>query len=178
MKPIHSLSDNEWFQLVQRAAALPDVPEPLTRAALNLWPADRLPAIARTAEPLRRLAALLTFDSWAAPAVAVGMRALPSDVRHLLFTATGRDIDLRIAPLDGRFALAGQVLGPDETGSLELVCRSDELSAPQAANLDELGEFRLDGVSRGTYQLTLRLGNDEIVLPLIEVGAQRDRGVL
>jgi hypothetical protein len=177
MKPIHSLSDDKWFQLVQRAAALPDVPESLVRAALKLWPADRLPAMARAAEPQRRLAAVLSFDSWAAPAVAAGMRAMPSDVRHLLFTATGRDIDLRIEPVDGRFALVGQVLGPDETGSLELVRRVDERSAPQVAKLDELGEFRLDGVSRGTYQLTLRLGDDEIVLPLIEVGAQRDRGV-
>ena len=36
-----------------------------------------------------------------------------------------------------------------------------------------LGEFRLEGMRRGTYVLTLRMGDDEIVLPPIEVGERR-----
>jgi hypothetical protein len=176
MKPIHDLSDDEWLQLVQRAAALPDAPEALIRAALDLWPARQPSAVARAATTLRRVVAVLSFDSWAAPAVAAGMRALPSEVRQLLFTAMGRDIDLRIAPQGGRFALAGQVLGPDETGSLELAGSAGEASAALGAEIDALGEFRLDGVGRGTYRLTLRVGGDEIVLPPIEVGARHDLG--
>ena len=36
-----------------------------------------------------------------------------------------------------------------------------------------MGEFRLEGIRRGTYVLTLRLGEDEIVLPPIDVGEHR-----
>jgi hypothetical protein len=166
---------------VRCAAALPDAPAWLVRAAIDLWRTRQPAPGARGAAPLRRLAAMLRFDSWAAPAVATGMRSLPSDVRHLLYATTGHDVDLRIAPIDGRFALAGQVLGPDEAaGSLELARRADVCAgdppAPVVAELDDLGEFRLDGVSPGTYRLTLRMGGDEIVLPPIDVGGQRDRG--
>ena len=39
--------------------------------------------------------------------------------------------------------------------------------------LDGLGEFRLEGVPSGTYVLRLLLGEDEIVLPSIDVGERR-----
>jgi hypothetical protein len=179
MKPIHDLSDDEWLQLVQRAAALPDAPATLVRAALDMWPAQPLPAIARAAAALRPLVAALTFDSWALPALGPGMRSLPSDVRHLVYAAAGCDIDLRIAPVDARFEVAGQVLGTDEAGTLELVRSIDDPakgpSAAVFADLAEPGEFRFGGLSPGTYRLTLRVGTREIVLPLIEVGVQRDR---
>ena len=49
----------------------------------------------------------------------------------------------------------------------------DGAASAQAAALDALGEFRLEGVRRGAYVLTLRLGDDEIVLPPIDVGERR-----
>jgi len=182
MKPIHDLSDDEWLQLVQRAAALPDAPAALLRAALTLWPAPLAPTVARAAAPLQLLFAALSFDSWALSAAAPGMRSLPSDVRHLLYTATVCDIDLRIAPVDGRFEVAGQVLGIDEVGTLKLVRWVDDPaedpSAALVADFDELGEFRLRGLSPGTYSLTLRVGADEIALPRIEIALPHDRGAL
>jgi hypothetical protein len=117
--------------------------------------------------------AVLSFDSWAQPPLALGMRAGVSATRHLLFSAMGRDIDLRISPVADRFALAGQILGPDEVGMIELAAQPDvgsETPYAHVASLDILGEFRLDGVRGGTYRLTLRMGGDEIVLPPIEVG--------
>lgn len=171
MKPINQLTDDELALLAQRAAALPDAPPALLTAAHALMleppPQTSLPELARAAT--RLLAAALRFDSWAGAPLAFGMRALPADTRHLLFSAMGRDIDLRITPADEQFALAGQILGPDESGRVEL---SSGGAAKRMAVIDDLGEFRLDGIDCGTYLLTLRMGNDEIALPLIEVGGR------
>jgi hypothetical protein len=172
MKPTCQLTDDELALLAQRAAALPDAPAALLAAASALMPEPppkiTLPELARAAT--RLLAASLKFDSWAGAPLAFGMRALPADTRHLLFSAMGRDIDLRITPADERFALVGQILGPDESGRVELT--SGGAAAKRVAAIDDLGEFRLDGIDRGTYLLTLRMGNDEIALPPIEVGGR------
>lgn len=163
----------------QAVAALPDVPPALEQRALALFPAPlrgALPALQQTAGSLlRQLAALLSFDSWATSSLALGMRSLRSPTRHLLFSAEGRDIDLRIAPTAQAFALAGQILGPDEAGRVHLQ-RLDEGgnaaagAAAQTGTLDALGEFHLEGLVAGRYRLTLQLGGDEITLPPLDVG--------
>ena len=174
MKPVDSLSDDEFAHLVQRAVALPDAPPSLVRAAIDLWLVKQPATLKDVAQAAMRLVtAVLSFDSWASPPVVAGMRATGSDTRHLLFSAMGRDIDLRISPAADHFALTGQILGPDESGVVELVMQSEEsfgASDARVASLDALGEFRLDGVRGGTYRLTLRMSGDEIVLPPIVVG--------
>ena len=177
MKPVNLLSEDEFAHLVQRAVALPDAPPALVRAAIGQWHAAQvsmLPAVGQAI--LKRVAAALTFDSWAAGSMAFGVRAVPSDTRHLLFTAPGRDIDVRITPTADHFALTGQILGPDESGVIELATASgdgSEAATAKVASLDALGEFRIEGIRRGAYMLTLRLGEDEIVLPPIDVGEPR-----
>lgn len=177
MKCVANLSDDEFSHRVQRAVhVLPDAPPALQQAALSLWPATGPLAVAASLAALakaaagRAIAAVLTFDSWAAPARAGGMRSLRSPTRHLLYSAQGRDIDLRIAPGAEHFSLAGQILGPDERGMVELSKQGDQARAAFVAALDALGEFRIDGIRRGTYVMTLHLGGDEIVLPAVEVG--------
>lgn len=122
---------------------------------------------------LQRVAAALRFDSQGAAGPATGLRGSLADTRHLLFSAKGRDIDLRVAPVGGAFALSGQVLGPDEGGRIELAAHLRAGSPPppptRHASIDPLGEFHLDGIGHGTYVLTLQLGQDEIVLPPIEM---------
>jgi hypothetical protein len=171
MKPLEQLNDDELAPLVKRAAELPDAPPDLVKAATDLFPTVRLKDVARSAT--RLLAAALRFDSWAGAPLAFGMRSMPDDTRHLLFSAMGRDIDLRISPAQEHFALAGQILGPDEAGRAELTAQAGGSALTRTAPIDELGEFRLDDIERGTYLLTLRMGGDEIVLPPIEVGARR-----
>jgi hypothetical protein len=178
MKPIDTLSDDELAHQVQRAVALPDAPAALIHAATALWPVPQPAGVAEVAEVAqaawRLVHAVLRFDSAARPALAHGMRSSGTTTRHLLYSAQGRDIDLRLSPAAGRFALSGQILGPDEAGIVELVAANDATTpAPGAyrAALDELGAFRLDGVPSGTYCLTLRMGGDHIVLPPLEVGA-------
>lgn len=175
MKPFDRLSDDEFVHLVQRAVKLPDVPPKLARAAIDLWSAAQSTTLRSVANAgLRLVKAALSFDSWAGTPVAFGMRSANSDTRHLLFSAMGRDIDLRISPIADNFALTGQILGPDETGVIELAQPDDNIEAfaARVVPLDTMGEFRLDNVPGGTYQMTLRMGGDEIVLPPIEVGAR------
>lgn len=168
MKPIHQLTDDELHALAEQASTLADAPSAWTERAMALArKAQTMPSLLEHAT--RVLVAALRFDSWAAPSFAHGMRALPAETRHLLFSTKGRDIDLRITPDDTRFLLVGQVLGPDETGRVELIGNgNDKLETA----IDDLGEFRLPGVVGGTYWVTLRMGQDEITLPPIEVGGR------
>ena len=173
MKPVANLTDDEFTHLVQRAMCdMPDAPIALQQTAIGLWPAGGAAAAFKALAQgvVAHIAAALTFDSWAAPAVAAGMRSVRSPTRHLLFSAQGRDIDLRIAPEAGSFSLAGQILGPDDAGTVELAAQGGDGATPQSAALDALGEFRIDGLRRGTYVMTLQLGSDRIVLPPVEVG--------
>lgn len=161
MSPDHD--DDAFHRELRRAVrALPDAPVAWQRAALDLWPASGAADVARAA--WRLVSAVLTFDSWAQPATALGMRGSAAAPRHLLYTAEGRDIDLRVLPGASGYTLSGQVLGPDAEGELELQPRGAR------AALDELGGFRFEGVARGVYQLTLRVGGDRIELPALDVG--------
>ena len=165
------LSEEQFAQRVQQAvSALPDAPMALRRAAIDLWPPAAAPQPLREAAGAawRQVTALLSFDSWATPALAGGMRSMRSPTRHMLFSAMGRDIDLRITLAAGGYALAGQILGPDEGGRIEVAATTG--GGVHQARLDELGEFRIEGVSAGTYVLTLHMGTDAIVLPPVEVG--------
>ncbi len=174
MKPIVSTSDDEFVRLVQQAVALDDAPAHSVQAAIALWSAAAPGPVASVGQAaLRLVRAVLSFDSWAQPALATGLRSASSETRHLLFNAQGRDVDLRISPNAGAFMLSGQILGPDESGVLELVTCDERSPGPaRSAALDDMGEFRLDGVNTGTYLLTLRVGGVDITLPAIEVGGR------
>ena len=177
MKSLDQLSDAELLRELRRAhAQLPDAPPALQRAAINLWrAAPASSAIAAVASGLlTRLTALLSFDSWAAPLALQGMRSVRTPTRQLLFSAEHRDIDLRITPTADVFSITGQVLGPDTAGSIELLAHGAAAAPAHRAPLDRQGEFRIDGVQAGRYAMTLRLGDDEIVLPVIDVGVAGD----
>lgn len=175
MKSLNSLSDAELTNLAHEASRLEDAPQRWVDAALALWKVAPRP-VPQAPKLWTRIAAALSFDSWATPALALGMRSTTLDNRHLLYSAEGRDIDLRITHGVDRFALTGQVLGPDESGEVVLSSQSDKAgsSVVMSAKLDSLGEFRLRGVEQGTYQLTLRMGVEEIVLPPIVIGRVSD----
>lgn len=168
-----SCEDDDFSRQLRRAVReLPDAPPALQRAAVQLWPAGgplyTLQAVAAAA--LRRVVAVLAFDSWAVPAATLGTRAPRSaTTRHLLFSAEGRDIDLRVHSQTGAlYSVAGQILGPDENGHVVF----DPLAGGERHRvaLDALGEFRAEGLTAGAWQVALELGEANIVLPLIELG--------
>lgn len=171
---LDGLSDDALGSVIKRSLSLRDPPAQAVQAAVDLWP-QRPTMGDRARAALSRVTALLAFDSWAAAPLAFGMRAVPSDTRHLLFTADGRDIDLRIVPAAERFSLSGQILGPDDTGAAELRVHTggEERGEPRIAPLDSLGEFHFDSVDAGTYVLTFRLSGGEITLTPIDVGDRR-----
>lgn len=167
------LPDEDFERHLREAVALPEVPPALTHAALALWDGQPVPLATGL---LRRLQAVLSLDSWAQPGTALGLRGLRSPTRQLLFSAEGCDIDLRVSPAGEAFDLSGQVLGPYDSGQVGLVHLPPEGAPapdlPRHATLDALGEFRLEAVPAGRYQLRLQLGHDDIVLPPIEVGPE------
>ncbi len=178
MKPIATLTEDEFADLLHGAVALPDAPPALVRSAIAIFrDAQPSPLLKAADNLLQRIRAVLTFDSWATGPAALGLRSMPaqSQSRHMLFSAAGRDIDLRIISSANSYVLAGQILGPDETGSVELSINTLE---PQAApnlrttTLDELGAFHLDAINAGTYWMTLKLGSDAVELPPIQVGGR------
>ena len=175
MPHIDETSDDELGHQLHRALrALPDAPPALLRAAIGLWPpAPAAMGLRGAAQALiQRVAGVLAFDSWAAPALATGMRSLRSPTRQLLYSAGGRDIDLRIAAAGTAFSLAGQVLGPDETGRVELsrLDGSGDGAKARTTQLDDLGEFRIEGLAQGVYSLTLHLEGEEVLLPPFDLG--------
>ena len=174
MKPFKNLSDDEFSNRLRQALVnLPDAPLAWQAAATKLWPRASSAEALRTMvqEVLNRINAVLTFDSWAMPALSAhAMRSVSSPTRHLLYSSEGRDIDLRISPESEAFTLAGQILGPDEAGSIEFSPIGDNPGSTYTTSLDALGEFRIAGLTRGTYVMTLHMGNDQIVIPSIDVG--------
>ena len=181
MKPIDQLTDEEWAELVRRAIAMPDAPPHMVRRALGLWRQHQ--AVPAPDRPLlQRWMAAPSFDSWAAAPVVAGMRALPSEVRQLVFSSPDCDVDLRVAPMgagSAGFALSGQLLGSSTEGCIEIagLDGSPEQTVGRSAPVDALGEFRLDGLRQGAYRITVRLTDSEIELPALDVGPLRDTGM-
>jgi hypothetical protein len=175
MKPLHELSDDELAHWAHRALALPDAPAHWIQRAIALQPAAAGPQaslLETLAAGLRLVVATLSFDSWAAPALAPSMRSGSGATRHLLFSAAGRDLDLRISPDADGYTVSGQILGPDESGSVTLdhVPQDGAAPATRRVEVDTLGEFRLAGLSAGTCTLNFLLGDERVTLPPIELG--------
>lgn len=173
MKPLQTLSDDEFSDRLRQAfVALPDAPPAWQAAATTLWPTASSTEALKTLiqEVLKHVTAVLTFDSWAMPALAHGMRSVSSPTRHLLYSSEGRDIDLRISPDSENFTLTGQILGPDEAGTIKFSPTGDNSGASYISILDALGEFRIAGLAPGIYVMTLQMGKDQIVIPGVEVG--------
>ena len=173
MKSINDLTEDEFAGLVKAAVHLPDAPPAAVRAAVGLWK-EKPASLMQVAEgAVDRILAVLSFDSWTASPASLGLRSAQStESRHLMFSSPGRDIDLRVLSAEGSFVLAGQILGPDERGSVEISVNTEQNNPKiiRSAPLDDLGGFHLDNLRAGTYWMTLRMNGDDIVLPAIVVG--------
>lgn len=160
-------SDDDLTAALLRSRLLVDAPEPVIHRALQLFQARR-PAAA-TPGLLRTLAARLQFDSAGLSAQAAGVRHVGEETRQILFSAEGRDVDLRISSEGDGWLLSGQVLGPDATGRAMLTV--GDYRGDVAWN--ELCEFSFQGVPGGEATLTLQGDDWEVVLPLVHLQATR-----
>lgn len=145
-----------------RSRVLESAPEALIQRVIDVFDASARRPVPARPSALKRLVATLGFDSTLAAPQAAGVRSGTAAARQMVFTADGRDIDLRIAPsADGRsWSLAGQVFGPETEG---LACLS---SGGQVVEVpwNEWSEFRFDTVDAGTCTLALRTAGWEIEL--------------
>lgn len=168
-------SDEDLAAALRASRAMHDAPEALVQRALDLWstaPAAR-PQAAAAAAPtglpavLRRLVATLAFDSLGLQPQAAGLRSgAPATGRQMLYTAEGRDIDLRIAGAeDGlHWLISGQVLGPEQEGSAALQPAAG--AAGQVLPWNELAEFHFAPVAAGPCTLVLSSAGWTLELPL------------
>lgn len=166
--PFPEDADDELLQRRLRdSRQLEDAPEHLIQRAIDLWQ-PRAATAATAGGALRRWIATLRFDSAAGDNLALGLRASgASTTRQMLFSAEGRDIDLRLEPLaDKTWRLSGQVLGPDAAGIAELRCGD---AAPQQVAWNELSEFEFAPVAPGVCLLTLRADGWEISFPSFDL---------
>ncbi|HKQ51011.1 MAG TPA: hypothetical protein VJT74_01490 [Pyrinomonadaceae bacterium] len=144
-----------------------DAPAALVSQAINLFRARA----ARDTSPslTRRILAALSFDSLQM-SPAYGVRSGQGAARQLLYSAGENDLDLRVTPSGESWVIAGQVLGANCAG-LKGAAELQGASGTTSIELNDLCEFRLPPVASGSYQLRVRLGDDLIEIPEIELKA-------
>lgn len=135
-----------------------DVPRDVLTSAIGIFSQEGR-------APLRRIIALLTFDSHNA-GPAFGVRSLPPASRQMLYSAEDIDLELRITMQNDECILAGQVIGE---GCAEGQVEISGVAARSKATLNEVCEFQLPPIPPGNYSLTVRILDREIEIPELEL---------
>jgi hypothetical protein len=144
--------------LMMRTDGATDPPRDVLISAINIFSQEKR-------SPLRRIVALLTFDSRAA-GPAFGVRSLPTASRQLLFSAEETDLELRITMENDECILAGQLIGEDCAGAhIEI----SGVAGRSEATLNEVCEFKLPPIPVGNYSLTVRMRDRQIEIPELEL---------
>jgi hypothetical protein len=144
--------------LMMRSDSMADAPRDVLTSAINIFSQEKR-------SPLRRIVALLTFDSRSA-GPAFGMRSLPGKSRQMLYSAEETDLDLRITMLNDECILAGQVIGATcAEGRVEI----SGVAGRSEATLNEVCEFTLPPVPAGNYCLTVTMHDLQIEIPELEL---------
>ena len=143
---------------MMRSDSTNEVPRDVLVAAINIFSQERR-------VPLRRIVALLTFDSSnAGPAFSV--RSLPAGSRQMIYSAEEVDVELRITVQNDECILAGQVIGEGcADGHVEV----SGASGKSKATLNDVCEFTLPPIPPGNYSLTVRMLDREIEIPELEL---------
>jgi anti-sigma factor RsiW len=110
-----------------------------------------------------RLAASLRFDS--ARTRPAGTRSGPATERQLLFEASPFTLDIRFAPEQHGWVIAGQVLGPPTSGLAVM----DGAESSAMAELSGVSEFTIARLAPGRYTLRLHLDVVDIVIPDLDL---------
>jgi hypothetical protein len=167
------LSDDHLGTLLTGSKELINAPEWVIQRAFTIFPRKQT-SVAAAGSVLQRIMAVLTFDSADTLSPAFGIRSAYPATRQMLFSAHGRDIDLRLVPAHSEggpaWDVLGQILGPDEGGTVTILGKSNEWRSM----LGELSEFRLCGIPHGAYTMTLHLNDTIIVLPEFHVPPKRN----
>lgn len=153
-----TLSQLQQLILMMRSDNTTDAPRDVLASSINIFSQEKR-------SPLRRIVALLTFDSRTA-GPAFGMRSLSSASWQMLYSAEEADLDLRVTVQNDECVLAGQVIGE---GCAEGHVEISGMAGRSEARLNEVCEFTLPPVPAGNYSLTIRMLDREIEIPELEL---------
>lgn len=150
------------IDLMQRDDSV-DAPADAVRWSSNLFRS-------RATEPrksiIQKVAAVFQMEIAANKPVFGERSASTSQIRQMLFKAGDNAIDIRIEPKGKHFSVRGQVLGDGFAGAgIKLFNDTVELET-QAS---DLGEFGLEAVAAGRYELSIHAGTVEITLKALEI---------
>ena len=167
--------DREWYQQVKLIASSDDsieAPSWVLKRAFRVFDTPRVRM--SIAGRVGRVVASLVFDNLRQPAIA-GARSSGVEGRQLLYRAEDYSIDVQITPVDQRRAeLTGQILREGES-MFESVCGLrldliDEGRKTFTAVTNERGEFTIDGVDFGSYDLQLDVNEASITIVGLPIG--------
>jgi len=117
----------------------------------------------------RRLVATLAYDNRYQPAP-VGARGVMMDQPRLMYQAGGVEIDLEVgrSTIAGRLRMLGQVTAtePDLTRAWVL---AEGPSGRFETEIDDLGQFSLDGLMSGVHRMEIGLAYELIEIPSVEI---------
>jgi hypothetical protein len=143
---------------LMRSDSTNDAPRDVLTSAINIF-------LEEARVPLRRIVALLTFDSRNADP-AFGVRSLRAASRQMLYSAEEIDLELRITVQNDECIVAGQVIGE---GCAEGYVEISGEAGRSKANLNDVCEFTLPAIPPGNYSLTLTMLDREIEIPELEL---------
>lgn len=136
-----------------------DAPKDSIKWAKNLFKT-------RIAQPkksiLKKVLTVLQVDL-APNQAAYGERSVGSaQSRQMLFQAGENALDIRIAETKHGFEIYGQILGKGfERGTVKV--------GDFETNTNELGEFKLSGIPKGDYSLTVQNNENEITVEILSL---------
>jgi len=117
----------------------------------------------------RHLVAALVYDNRLQPRVA-GARAVAIDHPRLMYQAGGIEIDLEVghSTIAGRLRMLGQVTAtePDLTRAWVI---AEGPSGRLETEVDDLGQFSLDGLISGIHRMEIGLAYELIEIPSVQI---------
>jgi hypothetical protein len=117
----------------------------------------------------RRLVAALVYDNRLQPRVA-GARAVAMEHPRLMYQAGGIEIDLEVgnSTIAGRLRMLGQIAAsePDLTRAWVI---AEGPSGRLETEVDDLGQFSLDGLVSGTHRMEIGLAYELIEIPSVHI---------
>src|SRR5262249_40513743 len=166
-------AEKDWYENVKRTAFEDDTQAPppwVLKRAIRIFENAKSRTLARR---IRQAVATLVFDSLARP-IPAGVRSTETSTRQLLYRAGDFSVDLQVAPSErSRVDLIGQVLREGEVAFDSVANLSVELhdsgKSTRRAMTNEMGEFILDGISAGTFDLMIQLPEGSITIPDLPV---------
>jgi hypothetical protein len=117
----------------------------------------------------RRLVAALVYDNRIQPRIA-GARSVALESPRLMYQAGGVEIDLEVgdSTIAGRLRMLGQVTASEPDLARAWVI-AEGPSGRLESEVDDLGQFSLDGLVSGVHRMEIGLAYELIEIPSVQI---------